>query len=235
MKSPKLTIDEVMLVIDTYFKITSLSDKHYRKECVAELSENLKKLPVHKDWADNPKFRTVEGVNMLLLNTANLDEGNKTFLRNASSLQEVVYNVYVDKKKLLSELVKSILKVSNVDFDYRRYEEETFYGGNILLQYHKYIEKTDKIILRLKKEIQSRHDVTCFICKRNLTDIYGKDAYTLIEQHYAKPLREYYINTEVLMLQVLTVCPECHKVAHSEVNLFEENWLRKRINYRGEI
>ena len=233
MKQPRLTIDEVILLVNTYFCIKNTKNEKVKKEYAIELSNNMKKLPIHDFDVSDLTFRSIDGMNMLLLNIASFDKDCSSYLRNSSALQEKIYNKFENNIEILKGIAKSIISVCNMPFEYRKYEETEFYGGNILLQYHKYLEKTDKTIQQMREAAISRNITTCQVCKRDLFDIYGDLGVALLEQHYSYPIYEYSAEMQILSSNVVNLCPACHKLAHSAVELFEENKMKDSLKDRG--
>ena len=44
-RMPPLVIDEVILLVDTYFQLQKIKDTSIKNELIDELSNNMKKLP----------------------------------------------------------------------------------------------------------------------------------------------------------------------------------------------
>ena len=65
-RMPQLVIDEVILLVDTYFQLQEINDISIKNELIDELSKNMKKLPFFPDLRDDETFRSTDGMRMCL-------------------------------------------------------------------------------------------------------------------------------------------------------------------------
>jgi predicted HNH restriction endonuclease len=115
-------------------------------------------------------------------------------------------------------------------FEYNKLDEsDIFLGGNILLQYHKYIESRTDVAKLMKRELINRKTSSCYICCNNLLETYGEKAFQMLEMHYAAEIHEIHRDITVLSSKFVSVCPNCHTISHSDIDLFEENKLKEYI------
>lgn len=57
-RMPPLVIDEVILLVDTYFQLQEIKDTSIKNELIDELSNNMKKLPFFPEFRDDEAFRS---------------------------------------------------------------------------------------------------------------------------------------------------------------------------------
>jgi len=68
---------------------------------------------------------------------------------------------------------------------------------------------------RARKICIDKYGVTCWVCKRNLAELYGEVAEGLIHVHHLKPFYEVKKEYEIDPVRDLRpVCPNCHAVIH---------------------
>ena len=72
---------------------------------------------------------------------------------------------------------------------------------------------------------------TCIICGFNFERFYGKFATNIIEVHHKRPLytikSNYIVNPKV---DLVPVCPNCHKIIHHRISPYEVEELKQLIN-----
>lgn len=91
----------------------------------------------------------------------------------------------------------------------------------------------EKEIENLEKKVIKAQGTTCKICGINLNDIYGEEiANSYIEVHHIKPL--YLGEQEVNIDDLVTVCPNCHKMLHrnNDVNITIDDLIRAVNKYK---
>jgi len=224
---PTLVIDEVILIVDAYFQLKNCTDNKVRIEYLTDLSKRLKKLAFFPELVENPYFRNITGMKLLIQTVSQLESGNQK-LHNPSKTQRRVFEYYQDKTEILHGIAIGISdigaeKILNLQ-DYN-----DFIGGSILMSKHIELERTDKTIYNVRNSLYQRKVTTCYCCHTDLEEIYGDNASELMEVHYAYPLYQYRRNHETLSSYVIPVCPICHKLAHSEVLTFEEDELMRKL------
>lgn len=97
-RMPQLVIDEVILLVDTYFQLQEINDISIKNELIDELSKNMKKLPFFPDLRDDETFRSTDGMRMCLANVGYIDPNNSSKFGHGSALQRRVFEYYHDKK-----------------------------------------------------------------------------------------------------------------------------------------
>lgn len=152
-RMPPLTIDEVLLLVDTYFTlnnvITPVVDPNERKELISDLSANMRRLPFYPNLRNDPRFRSVKGMELCLrnVNASSRPENTLTFAQ-PSRLTKYIYNYYSDNPKRLHDIVEKILAITDFDFPLLP-EYADSVEGQILPSYNKHLQEKKTV-----KEIQ---------------------------------------------------------------------------------
>ncbi|MBR1677455.1 MAG: hypothetical protein IJ706_09125 [Clostridia bacterium] len=89
---PQLVIDEVILLVDAYFRIQNISSISLKRELVNELSDSMKRLPFFPDLTYLEEFRSPEGMQMCLANVGFIDPENNSKFGHGSQLQRKVFD-----------------------------------------------------------------------------------------------------------------------------------------------
>ena len=77
-RMPQLVMDEVILLVDTYFQLQDIIDTSIKNELINELSKNMKKLPFFPALRDDEAFRSPDGMRMCLANVGYIDPNNSS-------------------------------------------------------------------------------------------------------------------------------------------------------------
>lgn len=227
-RMPPLRIDEVILLVDAYFRIKEIKSFAMRSEMLSDLSNRMRSLPFYPELCRNPAFRSASGMEMLFNNIhTNFDDSKKAYGR-LSAIQKKVYSYYFERQKELRGVAECILSLSNMLIP-QLPEYKDYIGGQLPISYHHYLEATDKAVLRLKKECFNYHKTECVVCREDLEIKYGVDAFCLIKAHIAVPLSQHRANMSISTTDMLLLCPACHRLAHSNPELFDETNLKMRV------
>lgn len=225
---PPLRIDEVILLVDTYFQIKEIKSYAMRSEVLSDLSDKMRSLPFYPELCERPSFRSASGMEMLFNNMrTNFDDSKKSYGR-LSAMQKKVYNYYYERQKELRGTAECILSLSNMHIP-QLPEYKEYIGGQLPISYHNYLEATDKTVMRLKKECFNYHKKECVVCGEDLEVKYGEDATFLLEAHVSVPLSQHFANMSISTTDILLLCPACHRLAHSNPELFDEARLKMRV------
>ena len=100
-RMPQLLIDEVLLLVDTYFQLKNVENKEERSTLVEELSENMRSLPFYPEEAKNVEVRSVAGMQMCLANVGFVDPENTSKFGHGSALQRKVFEYYNVRQEML--------------------------------------------------------------------------------------------------------------------------------------
>lgn len=222
-RMPQLLIDEVLLLVDTYFQLKNIESKEERYSLIEELSKSMRSLPFYPEEAENIEFRSVAGMQMCLANVGFIDPENTSKFGHGSALQRKVFEYYNDQRELLHKIAKSIIAVSAEEFpiDYS-FQDSVF--GMVLPSFHLHLERQNKTVRAVKNELKLRGQACCKLCGRNMNDHYSVGS-ELLEIHISAPLYKNNNRLTVSPLDLLVLCPTCHKLAHSRLDTFEEEKL----------
>lgn len=111
-RMPQLVVDEVLLLVDTYFQIKKASDAAEKKQIIAQLSENMRSLPFFKEKVSNPEFRSYAGMQMCLANVGYIDPENNSKFGHGSALQKKIFDCYVNRQFELHKLALAIVEIA---------------------------------------------------------------------------------------------------------------------------
>ena len=222
-RMPQLLIDEVLLLVDTYFQLKNIESKEERYSLIEELSKSMRSLPFYPEETENIEFRSVAGMQMCLANVGFIDPENTSKFGHGSALQRKVFEYYNDQRELLHKIAKSIIAVSAEEFpiDYS-FQDSVF--GMVLPSFHLHLERQNKAVRAVKNELKLRGQACCKLCGRNMNDHYSVGS-ELLEIHISAPLYKNNNRLTVSPLDLLVLCPTCHKLAHSRLDTFEEEKL----------
>ena len=227
-RMPPLRIDEVILLVDTFFQMKDIKSSVVRSEILSDLSNKMRSLPFYPGLRSNPSFRSPSGMEMLINNLrTNFDDSKKPY-GQLSALRKEVCSYYFENKDKLRGIAECIFTLSNSVFP-QLPEYKNYIGGQLPISYHHYLEATDKIVLRLKNECFNYHKTKCVVCGEDLEIRYGDDAISLLEAHIAVSLSQHRANMSISTTDILLLCPACHRLAHSNPELFDEANLKKRL------
>ena len=222
-RMPQLLIDEVLLLVDTYFQLKNIESKEERYSLIEELRKSMRSLPFYPEEAENIEFRSVAGMQMCLANVGFIDPENTSKFGHGSALQRKVFEYYNDQRELLHKIAKSIIAVSAEEFpiDYS-FQDSVF--GMVLPSFHLHLERQNKAVRAVKNELKLRGQACYKLCGRNMNDHYSVGS-ELLEIHISAPLYKNNNRLTVSPLDLLVLCPTCHKLAHSRLDTFEEEKL----------
>lgn len=227
---PPLIIDEVILLIDTYYKICATNDKALQQFYREDLSATLRSMPFFPEFRDNPTFRNVAGMTLLLMNIDNVV--TKKWPENKTSKSKLnVIRRYQNDQINLHKIAQAIkyISLSGVESAYDKVANCDFMGGNLLLGYHRKIETEIDLAVQIKKNSIDLSISKCFICQDDLSFTYSSKAVSLMELHFAASIEWYMEKKLPATNQFILLCPNCHRFAHSDVDLLDETQLRHSI------
>lgn len=225
---PPLRIDEVILLVDAYFQMKEVEHASSRNECISELSKSMRSLPFYPNLRDDDAFRSCAGMSMCLARVGSVDPNSPSMFGRGSDLQKKVFDYYYKRKDELNGIAASIRSLSYLNIALLD-EYKDYIGGQLTISYHHYLEATDKTVLRLKNECFNYHKTECVVCGEDLKIKYGDYATSLLEAHIAVALSQHRANMSISTTDILLLCPACHRLAHSNPELFDEANLKKRV------
>ena len=226
-RMPQLVIDEVILLVDTYFQLQEIKDTSIKNELIDELSKNMKKLPFFPDIRDDEAFRSPEGMRMCLGNVGFIDPDSSSKFGHGSALQRRVFEFYRDKKNELRKVAMAIVLLAQEDMVLDPMYDD-FIGGQVVASYHKHLEKTNKVVKHVLNENIQIGKTICGLCGRELSKTYI-GAENLMEVHINIPIEDYAFPVEIYPASTILLCPTCHKLVHSDPKLYSVELAKQKI------
>ena len=222
-KDPHWKRDELILALDLYMDVKSTPDKNDPR--VLELSDMLRRLPVHPKAIRTGKFRSPNSVAMKCGNFQYLDPDVPGGLPAGSKLDEETWNEFRNKRAELHELAVHLKKVLSADFANLENiaeavspdEAETIEvkEGETLYRLHRYKERNSMIVKRKKETILNRFGrLRCEVCGFDFAEVYGSFGEGYIECHHTKPLSTLTVGEKTKMEDLALVCANCHRMLH---------------------
>ena len=227
-RMPPLTMDEVLLLVDTYYCLQDIESKATKEELIAELSLAMRTLPFYQELKDDPSFRSVDGMKMCLANVAWADPNTNSKFGHGSIAQRKVLEYYADKKTELHGYSLAIKRLAKTVFPINS-DFSGFIAGAMLPSYHCHLESTDKTIKAVLKEARVQHQTKCRVCGQDLSTVYGACASELIELHINLPLSQNTPKTELSPSDLILLCPTCHKLAHAHPRYYDTDNLQSAM------
>lgn len=231
-RMPPLVIDEVILLVDTYFQLQEIKDTSIKNELIDELSNNMKKLPFFPEFRDDEAFRSPDGMRMCLANVGYIDPNNSSKFGHGSVLQRRVFDYYYNQKNVLRKVATVIVLLAQEDIVLDPMFDD-FIGGQIIASYHKQLEKTNRVVKQVAQENMQTGQTTCGLCGGELSKTYI-DAENLMEVHINIPIEGYALPLEVFPASTILLCPICHKLAHSDLKTYSIEHAKERIKERTQ-
>lgn len=228
MRNPKWHRDELILVLDLYFKLRP-GQIHAKNPEIIKLSDILNRLPIHLEKPDSTRFRNANGVSLKLSNFLAVDPNYAgKGMAAYAKLDKEIFDEFKDNKELLSKLAKGIKKITE------NYElkiilshivsepEEAYYSvkeGEVLYKLHKYRERNQTLIRKKKDNHYKKHgNLACELCGFDFEVKYGVIGKGFIECHHKTPLAELEAYEETSLEDLILVCANCHRMLHRGLN-----------------
>ncbi len=230
MRMPPMVIDEVILLVDTYFKIKATTDKALQQFYREDLSVTLRSLSFFPDYKNDRTFRNVAGMTLLLMDLDNV-VAKKSRGNEISKKARDVLSRYQEDQLLLNNVAQVIKYISLTGLASSFHVETTcnFIGGTLLFGYHNYLETNTDTADQVRKNVIELNTNQCSVCIDDLSFTYGSKAPSLLELHLAVPIEWYTLNLTPSTQQLILLCPNCHRFAHSDIDLFAKDQLRSAI------
>lgn len=230
-RMPPLVMDEVLLLVDTYFQLKKISSTTERKELIEGLSKSMRQLPFYPEYRNNPEFRSCAGMEMCIARVAMCDPDNHRKFGHESKLQRIIYDEYVDNQEVLHGIAKAIVKVSKLSFDID-YSYSKCLLGILLPSYHCYLERTNKVVLTVKKTLEFQKK-DCSVCGSDVNKLFP--GFDLMEIHIDGPLCDCVKTDAISPSAISFVCPTCHKASHSKIEFFTTAELKKKMGRTCDV
>ena len=130
-RNPKWTRDEIILALNTYFKV-NVNSLSAREEPIVQLSSLLQKLSVYGSNDRTDTYRNPSSVHMKLMNFYGIEFPGKG-LQNASRLDRQIYEEFAHNRPQLENIANKIIEtILNGKKIETSYEDEGFMEGAVL-------------------------------------------------------------------------------------------------------
>lgn len=226
MKNPDWLREEIILALDLYFNL-DYGQMHGKNKEVIALSDDLKKMNLHKRISDPQSFRSVNSVALKLNNIKKLDQnfGGKG-MRDGGKLEQDIWKEFYRHRGTLKKeawmirltyFSPEIPQINQID-------------NNLAKGIHKHRE-TDPIILKQKlKYVEENSDfLSCEICRLQPTALYGRLGDKLMEIHYNKIIDLELGSIPISIDDFLVVCPNCHAILDKYYNQIQASDLKTSL------
>jgi 5-methylcytosine-specific restriction protein A len=222
--NPNWTRDETILALDLYLssekRLPSPTDPRVRK-----LSELLRSLPYHANASKNESFRNPDGVAFKLQNLHNVATGKG--LGNVSEMDRQIWSEFGSRPsevKPLAELITAGVKFETLEPEPGdSYEDEEFFEGRLLTEFHKRRERNPNVRKRLLASRRRLGRLACDLCRGHSLsgDPTFEDA--SFEAHHTIPISTTLART-TRIAELALLCANCHRLVHRAIS-FKKRWL----------
>jgi len=219
--NPKWTRDETILALDLYFasgdKIPSPKDQR-----VIELSNLLRRYPLHSAEARRSTFRNPDGVAFKLQNLRSVATGKG--LGNTSELDRAVWKEFGDRPHDIKKISARIVDAINSD---ELIEEGTedfeFEEGRLITRIHMAKERSSKLRKHVFETRRKSAGIYCDICSIS-AEIFPmglKEA--AFEIHHLLPI-SLSASRRTRVADTALLCANCHRLTHKLISI-QGTWL----------
>src|ERR1044072_175441 len=236
MRNPTWTRDELILLLDTYFKVDMKRVGQFTP-AVIELSVLLNDLQIHPRNSRSSKFRNPAGVHMKLRNLCRFDPAfGRAGLGRGGRLEHVVWEEFASDLQVLRETAsaikssyKQVFRMSStlpnvID------EFEDFQEGRVLARLHKLRERSPALAQRKKQETLNRTGtLACEVCGFDFAQFYGDVGEGYAECHHLLPLSASGPVRQTKLCDLAIVCANCHRVLHRTKTSLSISDLRSKV------
>ncbi|MGS2738775.1 HNH endonuclease [Sinomicrobium sp. M5D2P17] len=237
MRNPKWHPDEILLALDLYFRLEP-GQIYARNEEIIQISNLLKKLPIHKIIPDITKFRNPNGVSLKLSNFLAIDPNYKgKGMQAYSTLDKELFDKFVDNKEELKRIVQQIKSTLNGDINLQLHhietEEKEFFEakeGEIIYKLHKLRERNPTLTKKKKDSYYKKHGkLDCEVCGFDFYEVYGELGKGFIECHHRVPLAQLDGKSKTKLKDLALVCANCHRMLHRDMGSIGVEELSKMV------
>ena len=208
--------DEIILALDLYRR----EGRNPSADAVAELSQQLRSIPIERKLAEDPQFRNPSGVRLKVANLVALDPttGTKGMTRG-SKLDAAVFDAFWPAPDLLASTAAAIranlasLKVPDAETEDPEVADAP--EGRILTRMHRVRERNGKLVKRRKQEaLKEEGRLFCEVCDFDFAVAYGARGEGYIECHHVIPVRDLRPGSRTRTRDLALLCANCHRMIH---------------------
>jgi 5-methylcytosine-specific restriction protein A len=208
--------DERILALDLYFT----EGPNPLKGSVEALSELLRSLPIERELAMEPAFRSPASVARKLGNFQALDPDVPGGLEHGSAGDAAVWSEFAADRERLRSTARTIRgallnaeEIAGLDSDDPDSEEAL--EGTLVTRLHRARERSRKLVENKKRHVRHATGVLrCEACNFNFVEAYGAFGTSFIECHHRKPVSELVHERRTRLEDLALVCANCHRMIH---------------------
>ncbi len=238
VRNPKWTRDELILVLDLYFKTPpwTISGKH---STVLALSEELGRLAAYTDAPDKLRYCNSNGVYMKLMNLQYHDPARDgRGLKGGGVLEKELWEEFGNNQTKLAKIAAAIRasakSVELAEADQWTADEdpaaEEAVEGRLLTRVHKLRERSSDLPGSKKRAVlKGTGRLDCEGCGFNFRARYGEHAGDYAEVHHLTPLSELGENVKTTLADLAVVCANCHRMIHRRKRWLTMEELRRIV------
>ena len=232
-RNPDWEWDEEILAFDVYLRFGAIGREHPE---VHELSDVLRRLPLHPVEERTPTFRNPNGVSRKLADIQTHEPGYIGKPTSGSRLDEEVWAVYGNERQAvhnLAAVIRSGMGTVTAEEDDEAEVDAAHREGRIVYRLHRKRERDPKLRRRKMNEVSRRYGhLVCEACGADLEAIYGPLGAVVFECHHLVPL---HVTGETITMlsDVVLLCPTCHRVTHRVDPWPTLEQLRHLARYEG--
>jgi 5-methylcytosine-specific restriction enzyme A len=229
--------DEIILALDLYRQ----EGRNPPAEAIAEVSKQLRAIPIEPQLSDDPLFRNPSGVRLKVANFVALDPttGTKGMTRG-SKLDAIVFDEFWSQSSLLSSTAAAIrANIENLDPTEAAVEDsdiEEALEGRILTRTHRIRERSKRLVAKKKREaLQRDRRLACEVCDFDFSATYGARGDGYIECHHIVPLHDLRPGTRTKVDDLALLCSNCHRMIHVRSPWLSLAQLRRCVQGNAQV
>jgi 5-methylcytosine-specific restriction protein A len=211
--------DERILALTLYFQ----EGVNASAASVRELSEVLRGIPMERELAADPGFRSPASVATKLANFLALDPSAPGGLTHGSRGDQEVWNEFSSDLPRLQKTAAAIRATltagptSSDELDLEDFETAEAPEGAVLTREHRVRERNRTLAARKKADVLAREGkLECGCCGFDFGVRYGELGGGFIECHHRRPVSDLRPNEVTRLTDLALVCPNCHRMLHRQ-------------------
>jgi len=208
------TLDEELLVFDLYLRCGPRR-AHHRE--VIELSEALRRLPIHDTASRSDDFRSPASVQRKMEDIRTHQPGYRGIPTRGSAIDRAIWKEFGDRPEDVRRRAEFLRAELNGLLSPEDDEEEIAdlqREGRLFYRQHRVRERSPKLRSRKIAAVKKANGLlSCEACAVRLGEAYGRVGDEVYECHHLVPL---HVTGEVVTTlgDVALLCPTCHRIAH---------------------
>jgi 5-methylcytosine-specific restriction enzyme A len=228
--NPDWRFDELILALDLYLRWRPRRRPDDHPDLI-ELSDVLRRLPIHPDQVRSETFRNPNGVRRKLGDFTDPDPSYTGTGTKGGRGVHLVWAQFADDPEALAAAVARIrasVTEEAPDLSPEEGEDEAV-EGRILFREHR-VRERDPRLARKKKQaaLRARSRITCEVCGIDFQAVYGDLGAGFMECHHTLPLALGTVRTTTVD-DLALVCSNCPRVLHKSSPMLTVEQLRALV------